>query len=172
MEERRRADVTRSILVFLVIVLSIGMVFEMRVSLDLHRMVVRLEEAAHPDPLLRTAGMPSPFEALDQTCTRCHTERRFSGADLTGGEANQLLARMERHPDLGIEPDKWAKLQSALILQRCLVCHEEPAVQAFLAMSPYMRHGMVDHMIHSSGSTITRSDTEEILLAANRLSLQ
>lgn len=172
MQERRQSDYTRAILVFLVVVLSVGMVFQLRVGIDTHRILTQLEKAGHVDLASRTAGLPNPFEPLDETCTRCHSERRFSGKDLSGTEAKQLLARMSQHPDLNLDAAHWAQLRAALILQRCLPCHDESAVKLFLSMEPYGRHGMVDHMIHSSGSTITRSDTEEIMAAATQLAAQ
>lgn len=169
MQERRRSDYTRAILVFLVVVLSIGMIFQLRVGVDTHRLLAQLERSSHVDLAAQVAGLPNPFDPLDETCTRCHTERRYGGKELSGTEVDQVLAKMNSHPDVGIGRPQWERLHAALVLQRCLGCHDDDVIKEFLAMAPYVRHGLIDHMIHSSGSTITRSDTEEILLAAIKL---
>ncbi|MDP2361861.1 MAG: hypothetical protein Q8O14_14110 [bacterium] len=166
MQERRRSDYSRAILVFMVVVLSIGMIFQLRVGVDTHRLVAKIERSTHVDIAAQVAGLPDPFDPLDETCTRCHSERRYGGKQLSGEEVDQVIAQMNQHPDVGISRPQWERLHAALVMQRCLGCHDDVVIKEFLAMSPYQRHGLIDHMIHSSGSTITRTDSEEILSAA------
>jgi len=166
MEARRRSDAARAILVFLVLVLFIGMVFRVRLGVEMIERLDRMEQLLAASLTVDVEHLPSAFGVLDESCTDCHSERRYGGLALSSRSVDDLLQRMSSHPDAGFDPVKWERIHSALVLQRCLPCHDEAAVKTFLALPPIQRHGLVDHMIHSSGSTITRSDTEEILDAA------
>jgi len=166
MQEQNGPDYTKVMLLFLVLILCIGMVFRIQLGIEMNEKLGRMEQQLASKDELNVDALPSAFGVLDETCTDCHSERRYGGLDLSSEDVDALVARMNRHPDLDIAPDQWRKIHAALVLQRCLVCHEESSIKTFLAMPALKRGGLVDHMIHSSGSNITRSDAEEVLDAA------
>jgi hypothetical protein len=164
--DRRQIDYTRAVLVFMMIVLVIGMVFRVRLGVEMLDKLTRMEQLLTRNQEQDTAALPSAFSVLEESCTDCHSERRFGGLALSSKSVDELVTKMNRHPDVEFTTVQWGRIHAALVLQRCLPCHQEDAVKTFLALPHYNRQGLVDHMIHSSGSTITRSDTEEILNAA------
>ena len=103
------------------------------------------------------------FSFYQKTCTRCHTERRFTGKHTTKDELMRIVRRMQSHPDARISEAEAEKIHASLMLLKCTQCHSGDMLKKLSLMSSEQRLNLIKEMARKPGSNISIGEARDIL---------
>ena len=130
---------------------------------DLARELASKQDVAMLRPVLVS-------EILEQRCTHCHTDQRF--ANLTGmtrPEILETIQRMRGHPGSNIPSNEIRKIESALLVFRCMACHDEGVLSLIVLMPPEKRVRFLRTKVRMPDSGFRTDQVGELLRAFETL---
>ena len=103
-----------------------------------------------------------PFKVLEDNCTSCHSERKYSMIHGQGEEITKVLNYMEKMPDAHISLPDLDKIHGSLTLLQCIRCHDENQIKMLGALNASMQREYIERMTKKSGSGIVNEDVSKI----------
>lgn len=106
---------------------------------------------------------------LDDNCTSCHTDRLFvETLAMEPSEIHRLEVSIPAHAEMGLSPAEVARVDAALLVNRCTTCHDETVLSRLLLKSHPERIRYLRQKVAMPGSGF-RSDQVGELVGALRL---
>ena len=155
---------SRWLTTFLVICNTIIIVFvaNMVVNMKTEIGALKADLATRADlATMQTRGAQPSFH--QETCTRCHTERRFAGQHTTGDELMRIVRRMQSQPDARISSAETEKIHASLMLLKCTQCHSGDTLQKLSLMNSEQRLSLIEKMAKKPQSAIPIGEARDIL---------
>ena len=156
----------RTLPLFLVIVTAIIVVFQAQILLEVRSEIAELKVAvlAH-DEVCGSVPSIEPFAALEENCTTCHSERRFTG--FHGGHGTDDITTMISHGKngnmgLALSPTDVDRVHDSILLLHCVKCHDEGSIKALAGMSSAKRLQVIEKMREKPGANISDEETRTI----------
>jgi hypothetical protein len=81
-----------------------------------------------------------------------------------------VIQRMTTHPDAGIPPQEFDRIQAALTMLQCTRCHSEAVLSRLALQTPEQQASTIRRMQQLPGSGIRPDQTAEIIRAFQTLS--
>ncbi|MBU0510048.1 cytochrome c [bacterium] len=160
----------RTLPLFLAILTAIVVIFQAQLTLKLNAELADLKTqiaASKPAEKMRTAVRP--FAALEQNCTSCHSERRFTGIHGTASELENVVRHMENMPGAHLSPADVDKIHGSLRMLQCVRCHDESVLGRMGAMTPREQQAVIERMAAKPGSQIAQEEIENIQRGFQRI---
>lgn len=110
-----------------------------------------------------------PFKILEENCTSCHSERKYSGIHGQGEEITKVLNYMEKMPDAHISSLDVGKIHGSLTLLQCVRCHDENQIKMLGTLNAAMQREYIERMTKKSGSGIANEDVSKIQKALHQI---
>ena len=155
--------IERTLPLFLAIVTVIVVIFLSQLVIDMRQDMKELRKeitSLQQEPVM--AANFEPFSALEQNCTRCHTERRFMGIHGSPDDIHAIIKHMETNPDLKLAAEDVDKVHAAMNLLKCTQCHDEMTIKKFGALNTAMQRSILKRMEEKPGTTVQAADERTI----------
>jgi len=157
------------LLTFLTVIIAVVMILGIQLLLQVRSDLAELKSSV---PALRSQvvsqRVADPFRVLDEQCTQCHSERRFSrphsNAELIG-----IIQHMEALPDFEISAKDKDIIHGSLEMLRCVRCHEDDVLKGVISMPTDRQREIVERMRRQPGSDISRFSAADILKAMRQI---
>jgi len=153
----------RTLPLFLAIITAIIVVFQAQILLELRSEVAALKETVTLQNETLTAGQAiEPFAALDENCTKCHTERRFTGFHGSENDIGAMISHMEVNEDVNLSQQDVDRIHKSIQFLKCVSCHDEGPLKKMASMSSAKRFQIIDQMRNKPGAAISDEDARAI----------
>jgi len=148
---------------FLTVVIAVVVVFGVQLLLQVQENVKDLKaDVLSVQSHLVSQRKAEPFRILNENCTQCHSERRFTKAH-ADSELIDIIDRMDDLPDFQISAKDKDVIHGALETLKCVRCHEDAALKQVITMDSERQREIVERMRRQPGSEITRESASDIL---------
>lgn len=157
--------VERTLPLFLLIIVSIIIVLQAQIMLGLQSETERASEAAgisSQDAALAVGQTVKPFAALDENCTRCHSERRFAGFHGKEDDVSAMISHMEMHSDVELSQTEVDRIHDSIVSLKCVKCHSEDRLQEMAGMSKEEQFQTIERMRGKPGANISATEVKAI----------
>lgn len=147
----------------LTIVTAVVVVFTAQILLDVRAELMEIKSALNKmeEEKIRSVSF-QPFQALEENCTDCHSDRRFMGIHGDETDITNIIRFMEKMPDAHLSPQDVEKVHSSLFLLKCVNCHDESQLKVLGTMSASGQREIIERMSKKSGSNILPDEVDDI----------
>lgn len=153
----------RTLPLFLAMITAIVVVFIAQLNLDMKKEIGELRQALSTVQAETAAGPAvEPFGILEEKCTDCHAERRFTQVHGTSADIAHVMKFMESMPDVDLSEKDVQKIHGSLQLLACAQCHDEQTIKEVAALSPDRQRAIIERMASKPGSGISLDDVSDM----------
>jgi hypothetical protein len=154
---------------FLIVVIAVVVVFGVQLLLQVQDHLTGLRaEVRSLQTQLVTQRKAEPFRVLQDNCTQCHSERRFTKPH-SDSELMNIIQRMDDLPDFEISAKDKDVVHGALETLKCVRCHEDEALKKVINMDSERQREIVERMRKQPDSDITREAAADILKSMQQI---
>jgi len=160
----------RTLPLFLVIVTAIVVVFQAQILLQVREDLSAMRaEIAMIETQSATGADFAPFAALEQNCTDCHSERRFTRMHGSSSDIAHVIQFMEAQPDVELSERDVQRIHSSIALLKCVSCHDDARLKSMAGLSPERQREIIDLMVAKPGAAISEDEARAIEKAIQSL---
>ena len=126
---------------------------------------LRLELATKQDLVnlaVYVGPVDSAMQALDASCTDCHTRETFAAAHGLDEDAHDLVVRMSQISGAHFSSDEIPRVEAALTFMKCAHCHTQERLKELAILSPKERWDVILAMMNKPGAEISQQDAQRI----------
>lgn len=157
--------IERTLPLFLLIIVAIVIVFQAQIMLGLQsetEQVAATQAMTTQETAPATDQAVKPFAALDENCTRCHSERRFTGFHGKEGDVDAMISHMEMNSDVSFSQAEVERIHDSIVSLKCVQCHSEDRLQKMAGMSKEEQLNTIERMRKKPGANISESEVKAI----------